>query len=172
MGLFRSKKNKDDAEKDVANSSDASSRNNPITGVDGVMDRRVMKRATRTRWIWCLITSFFLFVTVIFLILVEIGNTYNSGALPDWYFLKLNVTNVIPASVANYQLLNSIARSLGLHDFYQVGLWNYCEGYNAQGVTGCSHPQTLYYFNPVAIIQSELLAGASSTFQMTAALVK
>jgi len=32
--------------------------------------------------------------------------------------------------MAEFKFLNSIARSLGLHDFYQVGLWNYCEGYN------------------------------------------
>lgn len=127
-----------------------------------------MKRATRIRWIWCLITSFFLLCSVVFLILLEVGNTYNTGLLRDWYFLRINVSNVVPASVPNFELLNSIARSLGLHDFYQVGLWNYCEGYKTPGVTGCSKPQTLYYFDPVAIIQSELLAGASSMFEIKA----
>lgn len=34
----------------------------------------------------------------------------------------------------NSRLLNSVARSLGLHDFYQVGLWNFCEGYNDECV--------------------------------------
>ena len=29
----------------------------------------------------------------------------------------------------NASLINSIAQSIGLHDFYQVGLWNFCEGY-------------------------------------------
>jgi len=158
MGLFGSKKSSD-SEKEAINDA----HHNPITGVDGVMDKRVMKRATRTRWIWCLITSFFLLCSVVFLILVEVGNTKSTGLVRDWYFLRLDVSNVVPASVPNFTLLNSIARSLGLHDFYQVGLWNFCEGYKAQGVTYCSPTQTLYYFNPVAIIQSELLAGASST---------
>jgi hypothetical protein len=59
-------------------------------------------------------------------------------------------------------LVNSIAQTLGLRDFYQVGLWNYCEGYKNIGVTHCSKPKTLYSFNPVEILLSELLAGASS----------
>jgi hypothetical protein len=59
--------------------------------------------------------------------------------------------------------VNSLARSLGLHDFYQVGLWNFCEGYNNEGITYCSRHQTLYWFNPVEILLNELLAGATIT---------
>jgi hypothetical protein len=50
---------------------------------------------------------------------------------------------------------------LGLHDFYQVGLWSFCEGYNDEGITRCSNPKTLYWFNPVQIILDELLSGAT-----------
>lgn len=50
--------------------------------------------------------------------------------LGDIYFFKLNMANIIPQSVPNLTLVNSIARTLGLHDFYQVGLWNFCEGYD------------------------------------------
>jgi hypothetical protein len=57
--------------------------------------------------------------------------------------------------------VNSLARSLGLHDFYQVGLWNFCEGYNNEGITHCSTPTSLYWFNPVEILLNELLAGAT-----------
>ena len=60
---------------------------------------------------------------------VEIGNTNGSKVLGDMYFFKLNLTNIIPQSAPNLTLVNSIARTLGLHDFYQVGLWNFCEGY-------------------------------------------
>jgi len=63
--------------------------------------------------------------------------------------------------VPNSVLINSIAQTLGLHDFYQVGLWSFCEGYNGQGVTHCSKPRTLYWFNPVQILRNELLAGAA-----------
>jgi len=68
-------------------------------------------------------------VSVIMLILVLIGNTHIRPVLTDIYFFQLDVSDIIPLSVQNAQLLNSIARSLGLHDFYQVGLWNFCEGY-------------------------------------------
>ncbi len=69
------------------------------------------------------------FAIIIFLILVEIGNTHIRPVLTDIYFFRLVVADIIPVSVTNAQLLNTIARSLGLHDFYQVGLWNFCEGY-------------------------------------------
>lgn len=61
---------------------------------------------------------------------VELGNTHQgSKILGDIYFFRLSLADIIPESVANAELINSIARGLGLHDFYQPGLWNYCEGY-------------------------------------------
>jgi hypothetical protein len=69
-------------------------------------------------------------ITIPFLILVLIGNIKDAPVLRDTWFFKLDVSQVIPISVQNSNLLNSVARSLGLHDFYQVGLWNFCEGYN------------------------------------------
>ncbi|KAF1940808.1 integral membrane protein [Clathrospora elynae] len=125
------------------------------------LSKEQIKRATRTRKIWSLITSFFLFLTVIFLILLNIGGVRNRAVIKDWYFIRLNLANIVPASVPNFALINTIAQTLGLHDFYQVGLWGYCEGYMGDGVTFCSHPQTLYWFNPVEILRNELLAGAS-----------
>jgi hypothetical protein len=78
------------------------------------------------------------------------------------YFYKLNLADIIPMSVPNASLINSIAQSIGLHDFYQVGLWNFCEGYEGgTGITFCSSPQTLYWFNPVEVLMNELLAGAT-----------
>lgn len=128
------------------------------------LSKAQIKRATRTRKTWALLTSFFLCITVIFLILVEIGGIKNKSVIKDWYFIRIDVSNIIPASVPNFALINTIAQTLGLHDFYQVGLWGFCEGYVNEGVTYCSPPQTLYWFNPVEILSSELLAGASSTF--------
>ncbi|KAM6528503.1 hypothetical protein FALCPG4_009482 [Fusarium falciforme] len=100
------------------------------------------------------------FLSIPFLILVIIGNTHINSTLNDIYFFQLDVSQVIPISVENSNLLNSVARSLGLHDFYQVGLWNFCEGYLDEGVTFCSEPKQFYWFNPVEIMVSELLAGA------------
>ncbi|TQV93941.1 hypothetical protein V2A60_003904 [Cordyceps javanica] len=99
-------------------------------------------------------------ITLPFLILVVIGNTHINSALNDIYFFKLDVSHIIPIAVENSQLLNSVARSLGLHDFYSVGLWNFCEGYIDEGVTFCSKPKQFYWFNPVEVLVSELLSGA------------
>lgn len=128
------------------------------------LSKTQLKRATRTRKTWALLTSLFLFVAVIFLILVQIAGTSNRPIINNWYFLKLDVSDVVPSSVPNFQLINTIAQTLGLHDFYQVGLWGFCEGYEGQGVTFCSDPKALYWFNPVEILRNELLAGASSMF--------
>ncbi|OJD19972.1 hypothetical protein AJ78_00166 [Emergomyces pasteurianus Ep9510] len=101
-------------------------------------------------------------VAFIFIILVLIGNTSDKAVIGQIYFLKIDLSNVIPLSVPDAALINSIARTIGLHDFYQVGLWNFCEGYtDGSGITFCSKPKHLYYFNPVEIILNELLAGAT-----------
>ncbi|KAK5168575.1 hypothetical protein LTR04_006349 [Oleoguttula sp. CCFEE 6159] len=121
----------------------------------------VLKRATRTRKAFAVLTSLCLLVSVVFMVLVEIGNTYDRKVLTDIYFLRIDLTNVVPSTVPNARLLNSIARTLGLHDFYTAGLWGFCEGYNDEGTTFCSKPQTFYWFNPVEILLNELLAGAT-----------
>lgn len=96
------------------------------------------------------------------MILVEVGGTSTNGKIRNQiYFIRLNLANIIPESVPDASIVNSIARTLGLHDFYQVGLWSFCEGYNDEGVTKCSSPQAMYWFNPVEIILNELLAGAT-----------
>ncbi|KAK8115150.1 uncharacterized protein PG998_000298 [Apiospora kogelbergensis] len=120
-----------------------------------------MKNLTKTRRNVALVSSFCYLLAFIFLVLVEIGNTKGTKVLGDIYFFKLNMANIIPQSVPNLTLVNSIARTLGLHDFYQVGLWNFCEGYDDEGITYCSTPQTLWWFNPVEILKNELFAGAS-----------
>lgn len=110
-----------------------------------------------------LFAIFIYFAAVVFLVLVEIGNISNHAVIRDTFFLEINLANVIPNSIPNAILINTIAQSLGLHDFYQVGLWNYCAGYRGQGITYCSPTKTAYWFNPVEIIMSELLVGASIT---------
>ncbi|PNS20021.1 SUR7 family protein pun1 [Sphaceloma murrayae] len=130
--------------------------------VDTQPTKAQVKRATRTRLIFSLLTSFLLLIAVVFLILVQVGNTSAASSIrSSLYFIRLDLTNIIPQSVPNAVLVNSIARTLGLHDFYQIGLWNFCEGYNDSGVTQCSSPKRLYWFNPVEIIVNELLAGAT-----------
>lgn len=62
---------------------------------------------------------------------IELGQTRKgSKVLGEIYFFRLSLADIIPTSIENAQLINSIARGIGLHDFYQPGLWNFCEGYN------------------------------------------
>ncbi|KAK3074792.1 hypothetical protein LTR53_002458 [Teratosphaeriaceae sp. CCFEE 6253] len=163
------RKKEEDVDQDIVNGTDDDhirdiNSDRTLTNDDahGVQPSKAqIKRATRTRLIWALISSFLLLLTVIFLILVEVGDTSPNGIRSTIRFIRLDLTNIVPTTVPNSLLINSIAQTLGLHDFYDVGLWGFCEGYNGQGVTQCSKPKVLWWFNPVEIIQSELLAGAS-----------
>ncbi|KAI9708092.1 MAG: hypothetical protein M1820_004296 [Bogoriella megaspora] len=135
--------------------------NQPPEGYGQPLSHTQIKRATRARLIWALISSFFLLVALVFLILVEVGDTSIGRVTNSIYFLNLDLSQIVPQSVPDAVLINSVAQSLGLHDFYTVGLWGYCEGYFSEGVTFCSKPRTLYWFNPVEILVNELLNGAS-----------
>ncbi|KAL7623272.1 hypothetical protein AAE478_006953 [Parahypoxylon ruwenzoriense] len=127
-----------------------------------VDDPVILKRATRLRRNAIIVSCFCYLVAAVLLILVEIGNTNGSTVPADIYFFKLDLSDILPQSApTSLTLQNSIARTLGLHDFYQVGLWNFCEGYKTDGITYCSTPTTLYWFNPVEILLSELFSGAS-----------
>lgn len=127
-------------------------------------DRPVARRRQSTVHWHRGLRSLLYLIAWVFLVLVIIGNVADKPVLRSTYFLYLDLSNIIPLSVPNAVLINSIARSIGLHDFYQVGLWGFCEGYDDEGITACSKPKTLYAFNPVEIILNELLAGASSMF--------
>ena len=100
-------------------------------------------------------------LSLVFQILVIIGNINSSVVIRSTYFLRIDLSNIIPESVPNSVFINSIARTLGLHDFYQVGLWSYSEGYDNDGITYFSSPRALYWFDPVSIILNELLRGAT-----------
>lgn len=121
-----------------------------------------VKLATKTRRIWIIASCLFFLISVVFLILTIIGNINDKPVIRSTYFYKLNLANIIPSSSPEDLIFtNSLARSLGLHDFYQIGLWNFCEGYDSEGITSCSDPQTLYWFNPVETLLNELLSGAT-----------
>ena len=113
-------------------------------------------------------------IAFIFLILVEIGNTRNVPVIRSTWFFRLSLADIIPDSVPDSELIDSIARTIGLHDFYLVGLWNYCEGFDSDpdGITDCSKPIALYWFDPVQIIINELLSGATISLptEVTSAL--
>ena len=90
------------------------------------------------------------------------------STLPHTYFIQIDLTRIFVSNVdgmpSDVPFLNSVARSIGLHDYYQVGLWNFCSGYvgeNDGHPDRCSKPVPLYWVDPVSIILSELLSGAA-----------
>jgi len=155
----RRRKSAEPGQLDLSDSSDNNIEKDVLGGTTPTKSQ--LHRATRSRLIWAYIASFLLLVSVVFTILVEVGDTAVNPVRNAIYFIKLDLSNIIPVSVPDAVLINSIAQTLGLHDFYTVGLWNYCEGYNGQGTTQCSPSQTMYWFNPVEILKSQLLDGAT-----------
>lgn len=122
-----------------------------------------LRISTSHRKIAAILTSVLFSISTVFLVMVNVGQVSRKPGLVGLYMFHMDVSNIVPSSVPNASLVNSLARSIGLHDFYQVGMWNYCEGYNDQGVTYCSPPRLLFWFNPVQILLNELLAGATIT---------
>ncbi|KAF2398948.1 hypothetical protein EJ06DRAFT_582965 [Trichodelitschia bisporula] len=108
------------------------------------------------------IPIFLLVISLTFLLLIEIGNTHRNRALNNIYFLSIDVANVIPDNVPNAVQINDLVHSIGLRDFYKIGLWNYCSGTTEAGITYCSRPQASYYFDPVAIVFNAVAAGSSA----------
>ncbi|KAI0474438.1 SUR7/PalI family-domain-containing protein [Xylaria cf. heliscus] len=147
------------SQQDTSNDIEAVKKNGSLENAE---NKARLKKGTTTRRNAILVLSFFYFVAIVFLVLVEIGNTQNNAIIGSMYFFKLDLTNVLVQSApTSLSLQNSIARTLGLHDFYQVGLWNFCEGYQTDGITHCSKPDAAFWFNPVEILLNELLSGAS-----------
>ncbi|KAI9790685.1 MAG: hypothetical protein M1833_001774 [Piccolia ochrophora] len=100
-------------------------------------------------------------ISTVFLGLVLVGNTRGLPLLDSIYFVRLDLTDVLPQTISKNRLVNFVARTAGLHDYYQVGLWNYCGGYNDKGITSCSSPANLYWDNPVEKLLSKIVAGVS-----------
>lgn len=126
-----------------------------------------LRRNTRARRIFALCACAAYLISFVFLIIVELGSTKGNKILGDIYFFRLSLADIIPESVENAELINSIARGIGLHDFYQPGLWGYCEGYDNEGITFCSTPKSYYWFDIVSIILNELLSGATIALPST-----
>jgi len=68
--------------------------NETMTPTHDSLSKMQIRRATRTRKIACIITCVLLFICVIFLIMVEIGNINKMSALTNIYFIKLNLSDV------------------------------------------------------------------------------
>lgn len=116
----------------------------------GGLSKADLRDATRHRKGFAIFTSVMFFIAMCFLVILQVGNVSNK-VVADLYMFKIDVSKIVPEG----------AKSLGLHDFYQVGLWNFCEGFNDKGITACSKPSVFFWFNPVQIIVDEMLQGDS-----------
>ena len=130
-----------------------------------------LRRATRTRQRFAVASAALALTSAVMLVLVEVGGTAKRAPVAGWFFLALDLSHIVPASVPNYALLNSIAQTLGLHDEYRVALWGLCEADRGKGVVRCDAPRWLFWFDPVAVLQRELLAGAAVRLPARAAAV-
>jgi hypothetical protein len=112
---------------------------------------------------WTILAAMCMTGTLTVLTLALLGCTYNRPGLTDWYFLDLDLSYIHVDGLPDWVAPGvSVAKLLGLHDFYTVGLWSYCAGFNDQGVVFCSKPRAGFWFNPVSILENELLVGAAS----------
>jgi len=121
--------------------------------------------ASILRICWNIFPLLFSLIALCFTLLVIISGTSAHNDLANVYFMRINTTDIISSSVPDSGAYNTIAESLGLHDFYQTSLWGYCEGDNtpngSNNVTFCSKPAALYWFDPVSIFSNELFSGQS-----------
>ncbi|GAM91431.1 hypothetical protein ANO11243_094810 [Dothideomycetidae sp. 11243] len=109
---------------------------------------------------------------------------FGSGALNNSGSAAATLINDLPsgAQQAVDNAINSVARRLGLHEFYTANLRTYCEGYYTPGpvpnatlkaknihkqFTNCSKPVTFFQFNPKQVIQDELNASGHSDINIS-----
>lgn len=97
----------------------------------------------------------------------QTGSTSKSRPSTDIFLFRFNLSVLFDSSydsglnVSDLALSNAKTESLGLHNYYQVGLWGYCVGETASAFSSCSRPQAFYWFNPVAILLGEMLNTSS-----------
>lgn len=82
-------------------------------------------------------------------LLVFLGSTSNTSFLRSLYFLRFY----------DVSRKKGFSDTPGLGSFFQVGLWNYCEGFG-DGVLVCEEPQEFWWFNPMEEIVEKLFSGA------------
>ncbi|EFR04459.1 integral membrane protein [Nannizzia gypsea CBS 118893] len=98
--------------------------------------------------------------TLVCLALVGLG-CYNTSTLTDVYFAKVDMKDINTSPSGLNKQLQPLAHGLeqakakgDLHDFYIVGMWNYCYGDHKDGadkVTHCSPRQSKFWFNPAEV---------------------
>lgn len=97
----------------------------------------------------------------------QTGSTNTSKTSTGIYLFRFNLTilfddSTVPGTNAtDVAWSHALTESLGLSNYYQSGLWGYCEGDSTSAFSSCSRPQAFYWFNPVGILFSELLSSST-----------
>ncbi|CAI7664502.1 unnamed protein product [Penicillium bialowiezense] len=131
----------------------------------------------------CIFTPYVLTIaSLICIIMVGLGCTKaSSSTLNDLYFMRLDLSNMSSNSDAITtienklseagidvsdsditKLINTLQDDSTIADFYDIGLWGYCQGNitnNKDTVSSCTKPKAEFYFNPsdvLGVSESEL----------------
>ncbi|KAJ5602019.1 hypothetical protein N7510_011553 [Penicillium lagena] len=126
----------------------------------------------------CIFTPYVLTVaSLICLIFVGIGCTAsNSSTKTNLYFFRINTENITTSSKTTQEIqtiledthleneisvqqvqnfVDAVKKDVNLKDFYDIGLWGYCDGSIKNGdefdSTFCSKPKAEFYFNPLDV---------------------
>ena len=113
--------------------------------------------------------------SLVCLVIVATGGTNKDSDISNsLYFFKANTSDInlnadarknlgLPDNAFTDALFNSSSsvgtkaahKTLGIKDFYHVGLWNYCEGFykdkGVEDITSCSDRKAKFWFNPVEV---------------------
>ncbi|KAF4221247.1 hypothetical protein CNMCM8980_003281 [Aspergillus fumigatiaffinis] len=125
----------------------------------------------------CIFTPYALTIaSLVCIIMVGLGCTKSSSStLNNLYFFRADLQNLTTSSsvtsavssalesagvdVSSSDLANALdeaQKQLKIKDFYDIGLWGYCDGDVTSGnykTQNCSKPKAEFYFNPITIWQ-------------------
>ncbi|KAJ5137662.1 uncharacterized protein N7443_010047 [Penicillium atrosanguineum] len=125
----------------------------------------------------CIFTPYLLTIaSLICIIMVGLGCTKaSSSTLNNLYFMRVDLQNITSSGSKTTTEIENILEEYGitsvtssqvsdvlsklqddstLKDFYDIGLWGYCDGditNNTSNTTSCSSPKSEYYFNPLEV---------------------
>ncbi|KAK9463195.1 actin cortical patch SUR7/pH-response regulator pali [Lipomyces oligophaga] len=118
-----------------------------------------------------IITLPFLFTVAIFVlsVFVLISSTFKDSVAGKLFLLRLDISELSVTIDGNTVTKGDVST---LPDFYQVGLWTYCQGSRIEydsasesttgysySITNCSNSHGLFYFNPIAVLEDAIGMG-------------
>ncbi|KXG45158.1 Actin cortical patch SUR7/pH-response regulator PalI [Penicillium griseofulvum] len=152
----------------------------------------------------CIFTPYALTIaSLICIIMVGLGCTKaSSDTLNNLYFIRLDLSNISTGSAVTSEItdrlndahitsvsaadieatIKTFQNDANIADFYDIGLWGYCEGDSDKGketVSKCTEPKAQFYFNPSSVlgmseaqIEKELGSGFKKTLNVYKAVSK